>query len=370
MNSLLKNTGATAIAMAMTIGTAFAENITFNASVPPSEVIIHSLIKPYLDAVEVATDKKVTFQLFTAGQMFGALNTMSSIRDGAVKGGMVDAVYHRKQMPYSATFGDLIAFSPEPVAAVGASLETFFKNCPECLKEFKKNNLVALGGASTAPYTIMCSKELSSIGDLKGLRIRGSIDFHFALIKALGANGVNIPFGDITQSFERGNIDCLLGGPTWLQSFGITDLVKSRVSTVSFGTITLPALLTFQRSTWDGLSEDIQKVMLSNIAKYVANGTVEIIKDNDVAADKAHAAGMKEADFGESLVSLRENFLVSERSRLIKSGKERGAENVEAMLDSYLETYKTWEGLAKEINGDKDKFAEVLNKRIYNDLSL
>ncbi|GAC03765.1 TRAP transporter substrate-binding protein DctP [Paraglaciecola chathamensis] len=370
MYSLLKNIGVIAMTMTMTMTTAFAENITFNASVPPSEVVIHSLIKPYLEALEKATNKELTFQLFTAGQMFGALNTMSSIRDGAVKGGMVDAVYHRNQMPYSATFGDLIAFSPEPVAAVGASLETFFKNCPECLLEFKKNNLIALGGTSTAPYTIMCSKELSSLADLKGLRIRGSIDFHFSLIKALGANGVNIPFGDITQSFERGNIDCLLGGPTWLQSFGITDLVKSRVSTVSFGTITLPALVTFQRSTWDGLSEDIKKIMLSNIAKYIANGTIEIIKDNDSAASKAHNAGMQEVVFGEALVSLREKFLVTERLRLIKSGKERGAENVESMLDSYLETYKIWEELSKEINGDKDKFVEVLNKRIYNDLSL
>ena len=370
MNSHIKATGIAAFVAALGIGAACAEQISFNVWVPPSEVIVEEMFKPYFEAVETATDKEARFQLFTAGQMLGPLNTMQGVRDGAVKGGMIDASYYSNDLPYTATFGDLIAFSPDPIAGAGASLETFFKDCPDCLSEFEENNLVALGGTATAPYTIMCSKEIESLEDLKGLRVRGSIDYHFALINALGANGVNIPFGDIAQSFERGNVDCLLGGPTWMETFGITELIKSRLSSVSFGTISLPAMLSFQRSSWEGWSDDIRAALIENAPEYVASGTIKVMKSDEDAAAKAHDAGMVEVDLGESLETLRDAFLVSERARLIEAGKARGAENVEALLDAFLQNYAEWESLSQEINGDKDKFADALRERVYSDFPM
>ncbi|APZ50801.1 TRAP transporter substrate-binding protein DctP [Salipiger abyssi] len=370
MTLMTKTTGLCALASVLAAGSASAERISFNVWVPPSEVIVTALFEPYFEAVEQATDGEARFQLFTAGQMLGPLNTMQGVRDGAVSGGMIDASYYGNDLPYTATFSDLIAFAPDPVAGAGASLETFFHDCPECLAEMAENNLIALGGSATAPYTIMCAKEIGSLDDLKGLRIRGSIDFHFALINALGANGVNIPFGDIAQSFERGNVDCMLGGPTWMETFGITELIETRLSTVSFGTISLPAMMSFQRSAWEGWSEEIRSAMIAALPEYIANGTIAVMENDEKAAATAREAGMAEVDLGQSIVDLREAFLVSERARVIEAGKARGAEDVEALLDRFLANYAEWEALSEQIGGDRAAFADALRARVYDDLPM
>jgi TRAP-type C4-dicarboxylate transport system substrate-binding protein len=370
MRNTVSLIAATALTTASLSTAALAENINFNVWVPPSEIIVSDGFIPYFDAVTKETDGAVTVQLFTAGQMMGPLDTMPAVRDGAVQGGMVDAVYYSKDMNYAAMFGDLVAFSPNAVAAAGASAETFFQDCPECIEDFTENNMIALGGTSSAPYTVMCSTEITSLDDLKGLRVRGSIDYHFALIEALGANGVNVPFSEIAQSFERGNVDCLLGGPTWLRAFGITELIKSRLSTVSFGTINVPGQLAFQKSAWDSWSDEVHASMIKNAPIMIANATIEVLKDNDESAALAHEAGMKEIDLGADLEALRDSFLVSERVRLIAAGEARGAEHTERVLDAYLANYAIWEELTAEIGDDKEKFAEVLWERIYSKLDM
>lgn len=365
MISISKAAAATALFTMALAGSARAETITFNVWVPPSEVIVTDFYTPFFEAMEETAGANV--QLFTAGQMLGPLNTMQGVRDGAVKGGMIDANYYGGELPYTATLGDFIAFAPDPVAGVGAVLETYFHDCPECLSEFKANNLVALGGTATAPYTIMCSKEIESLDDLKGLRIRGSIDFHFALVNALGANGVNVPFGEIAQAFERGNVDCLLGGPTWLEAFGIMELTKSRLSTVSFGSITLPGMMTFERAAWDSWSEELRGAMLAAMPDYIASGTLAVLADDAASADKAHEAGVTEVDLGQDIADLRDSFLVTERARLIESGTARGAERTEELLDSFVETYAAWEVLSDEIGNDPKALAAALRERVYND---
>lgn len=364
MISMTKTAAGAALFTTALAGAAAAERIAFNVWVPPSEVIVSDFYTPFFEALEETGDTKV--QLFTAGQMLGPLNTMQGVRDGAVQGGMIDANYYGGELPYTATLGDFIAFAPDPVAGVGAVLETYFHHCPECLAEFEANNLIGLGGTATAPYTIMCSKEIESLDDLKGLRIRGSIDFHFAMVNALGANGVNVPFGEIAQAFERGNVDCLLGGPTWLEAFGIMELTKSRLSTVSFGSITLPGMMTFQRAAWDSWSEELRGAVLDAMPDYVASGTFAVLNDDAASAEKAHAAGVKEVDLGQAIVDLRDNFLVTERARLIESGTGRGAERTEDLLDGFVETYAEWEALSAEIGSDPDALAAALRARVYN----
>jgi TRAP-type C4-dicarboxylate transport system substrate-binding protein len=370
MKNNLTSLAVATLSMATLAGAAMAEKISFNVWVPPSEIIVKEGFIPLFKTVTEETDGKADFQLFTAGQMMGPLDTMPAVRDGAVQGGMVDAVYYGKEMNYTAMFGDLVAFSPDAVAAAGASAETFFLDCPECLEDFSENNMVTLGGTSSAPYTVMCSAEIKSLDDLKGLRIRGSIDYHFALIKALGANGVNVPFGEIAQSFERGNVDCLLGGPTWLRAFGITELIKSRLSTVSFGTINVPGQMAFQKTAWDSWDEEVRHSLIKNAPVMIANATIEVLKDNAMSTDMAHEAGMQEIDLGADLEALRDDFLVSERTRLIAAGQARGAENTERVLDTFLENYATWEALSVEIGDDKEKFAQILWDRIYSKLDM
>lgn len=347
---------------------ATAQSINFNVWVPPSEVFVREGLVPYFEAVEKDTGGKVDVTLFTAGQMMGPADTLPAIRDGALQGGFVLAAYNRNELKTSAIFDDIIVWAPDLVAASGAIHETFFQDCPECLEEFEANGLVPLGGNSTGPFNIMCRNEIGSADDLKGKSVRGAIDFHFALADKLEMTPVNVMFGEITQGFERGTLDCMFGGAAWITNLGLMDIIKTRVVEPSFGTYSTTSVLTFRKQDWEEWDADVREAFVRNAPRLVADSTIGAIEDNESSAKSAHEAGLRDIALGEELDEVRDQMLMSERERLIKAAEGRGVDNAGEILDAFLKRYAVWEGLSKDIGTDRAKFAEALWDRVYSKL--
>ena len=56
--------------------------------------------------------------------------------------------YTPKHLPASNSIFSSLVFGDDIVAAGGASTETALLDCPQCLKEYKKNKVVFIGGYS------------------------------------------------------------------------------------------------------------------------------------------------------------------------------------------------------------------------------
>lgn len=370
MRNILRKAIIGIVATVALAGTAAAQQINYNFWIPPGETVIKDGFKPFSKRVTEATDGKTTFQLFTAGQMMGPFDTLPAIRDGGIQGGFVLSGFYRKELKHSAIFDDTIAQSPDAVAAIGAVLETFNLNCPECQDEFKENNVIGLGGQATAPYSLMCTKKVESLEDVKGLRIRGSTDFHFALIEKLGANGVNVPFSEISQAFERGNVDCFFAGPTWVRAFGLLETIKYRISKPTFGVLGAPAMLTFQRSAFDSWDQNVKDAIVKYAANFSVDSSLATIADNATSEDQAIAAGMKNIDLSVEMAEFMKDFKASEAKRLISSAVKRGVDLAvaERLLEAYNKNYAIWEKLSADIGTDNAKFVAALNDRVYSKL--
>lgn len=70
------------------------------------------------------------------------------------------------------------------------------------------------------PQVIFCKPNVTSLADLKGLKVRVGDQSASAFVAQFGATGVPMPFGEVQQSLSRGVVDCAITGPSSANSAG------------------------------------------------------------------------------------------------------------------------------------------------------
>lgn len=73
-------------------------------------------------------------------------------------------------------------------------------------------NSHVLAIAPYPPQVVFCNAEIDGLEDLEGLKIRGSGRMTGKMLEALGAEGVNISFGEVAGALQRGVVDCAVTG--------------------------------------------------------------------------------------------------------------------------------------------------------------
>lgn len=73
-------------------------------------------------------------------------------------------------------------------------------------------NSQLLAIAPYPPQVVFCNKEIAGLDDLKGLKIRASGRMTAKFLEALGAEGVNVSFGEVPGALQKGVVDCAVTG--------------------------------------------------------------------------------------------------------------------------------------------------------------
>ncbi len=62
------------------------------------------------------------------------------------------------------------------------------------------------------PQVVFCNAEISNLDDLAGKKIRASGRMTAKFLEALGAEGVNVSFGEVPGALQKGTVDCAVTG--------------------------------------------------------------------------------------------------------------------------------------------------------------
>jgi TRAP-type C4-dicarboxylate transport system substrate-binding protein len=123
--------------------------------------------------------------------------------------------------------------------------------------EYKDVHLLTL--ASTGPTDIWTSKkQVRTIEDLKGLKIRVAGTMPTMMIKALGATPVFMHIRDVYEALERGTVDGVFVGRSPMMAFRFHEVVKYGIE-VSIFSQTYFYVMNLDR--WKSLPPDLQKIM-------------------------------------------------------------------------------------------------------------
>lgn len=145
-------------------------------------------------------------------------------------------------------------------------------------------NAKVLGIAPYPPQVVFCNAEIASLADLSGKKIRASGRLTGKLLEALGAEAVNVGFGEVPGALQRGVVDCAVTGAGSGYSAGWWE-VSTHLLPIPLGGWD-PVVTAMNMDKWDSLSPADQTLIQSQVTEQLeapAWATAQTALATDVA---------------------------------------------------------------------------------------
>jgi TRAP-type C4-dicarboxylate transport system substrate-binding protein len=145
-------------------------------------------------------------------------------------------------------------------------------------------NSHVLAIAPYPPQIVFCNAEVSGLDDMRGLKVRGSGRMTAKLLEALGAEGVNVDFGEVPGALQRGAIDCAVTGAGSGYNSGWWE-VSTHLVTLPLGGWD-PVVTAINLDRWNSLSPEMQDLIATSIKTEFEDPAWQVAQDglvNDIA---------------------------------------------------------------------------------------
>ncbi|MEZ5889122.1 MAG: TRAP transporter substrate-binding protein [Xanthobacteraceae bacterium] len=215
-------------------------------------------MQPWIDKIEKATKGRVKIELYPSQTISKGVDNWKAVRSGIVD---IAWCFHG-YWPDLTPLADVITLPALPFKKAEKGSEVLWKlyqKFPAVQKEFSDVKPLMLW--TSAPYILITTnKQVKTLDDLKGMKIRVTGGPPTEQIKALGAVPTLIPMPDAYQSLDKGVVDGM--GAPWeaIHGFRLYEVVKyytiMPLSAVYFS-------MSMNKKKWDSLPKDIQEAIMS-----------------------------------------------------------------------------------------------------------
>lgn len=303
--------------------------LKFQCQYPEKHYSVRNAIKPWFKEVENKSNGRLKLHFFTQRTIVKEEETFEAIKNGLLDMGSASTGRTPGKFPLMDIVTMPLLFPNSETASV--VLWELYKRYPELQKEFKGTKLMFLYTSAQVQINTR-KKPVKTLEDLKGLKLIGWIPPWLNLIKALGANPIQLPPMDTYLALQRGMADGVATPYAPLKSLKISEVVKYHTTAdlmvLSFFCAANPA-------KFDSLPQDIQKVLLDTTGDKMSR-TVGKSLDDAVAEDVKWMQGkgnqfytlppQEKARWAEKIKPLREGWL--------KKMESKGYSNIREMLDT------------------------------------
>ena len=243
---------------------AFAQEVTIRVHhFLSADAPMHKdVLMPWEKSVEDASGGRIDVQLYPSMQLGGKPPQLyDQARDGIVDVSWTLLGYTPNRFPISEVF-ELPFMSTTATATTNALQEFQAKYLGDELKDVHP----LLIHAPSAYKFHMASKEVASLDDLKGLKIRAPSRAMTDGLNALGATAVGMPVPEVAQSLSTGVIDGAVIPWEVVGSLRIEDVTKGHTELgVENGGIAGSVMaLVMNKAKYDSLPDDLKKVIDDN----------------------------------------------------------------------------------------------------------
>lgn len=190
---------------------------------------------------------------------------------------------------------------------------------PEVNEMVNEIGFTAMGGQSQGARDILTTKQVSNIGDMQDLVMRGPNAVYISMFESVGAAGITMDWNDIYTAMQNGTCDGCEGSPSSLHASSLEDNGKYLAITNHI----IACVYYFFNTDWfNGLPEDLQAV----IAECVDEAT-------------AYQEKIDDADQGAALEAMKANGVTVTEVTDIDAWKAACA----PMTEEYLSRGDNWQ---------------------------
>ena len=261
--TLIKTGVAAALAAAAV--SSFAEQtvtLKFHTFMAPQSDVWLRMHKPWMEKVEKESGGRIKFEAYPAMQLGG---TPVQLYD-QVKDGVVDVVWTLPsntagRFPRVEVF-ELPFMTNSAEAGARAAWDYLNKNA---LKEFPGTKILAVW-VHDEGYVHTRDRQVKTLADFKGLKMRAPTRQTNKLLAALGASPVGMPLPAIPDAISKGTIDGFLLPWEVMPSLKLQEMVKFHTETDPSRPALYSAVFVFamNQAKYDSLPADLKKVIDDN----------------------------------------------------------------------------------------------------------
>lgn len=213
---------------------------------------------PWVKQVEEATKGRVKLEVYPSQTLVKGIDMWRGVRSGIADIGWCVQSYWPDQTPLS----DVIGLPGLPISSAEKGSEALWKlyeKFPAIQKEYGDIKPLVLWTA-TPFFVLTAKKQVRTMDDFKGLKIRVVGGPSIAWAKSIGAVPTPMPMPDVYQSLERGVIDA--AGTPWEAVHGFRLFEVGQYYTI------LPLAVAYfslcaNKSKFDSLPADVREQIMS-----------------------------------------------------------------------------------------------------------
>lgn len=308
-----------------------ARNLRYAIGWPPGTLATEA-IETYAKTAEDASGGELKVKVFPLS-LLNFLESTSGVRDGIADMTTVLTPYFLAEFP-DTNFATELASLSEIVegdrnrmvfAFTGAIMEYVLFNCDACVDEFAAQNQIYTAGGATPPYLLQCTKPVTTIEDLKGVRIRAGGAFWSRWIEAMGATPVSISINETFEALNQGVIDCSASSASELTNFGFIDVVTDITMDVP-GSSFASGVTNINLDTWRSLDDAGRTALLHASAAVAAHMDWAYWSEARDNIGKAEARGIKFHNADPDLAAKSHAWIEDDVTALVDVYAERGVE--------------------------------------------
>lgn len=359
--------------MGLTGQPAAAQEVIYSSHTGPNYDDNAITLPKFFDRIEEATDGRRTASIVAGGVLASGGAALSGVKSGAFETTILVYAYTTSDLPVLSVIGDL--YSVDARVAAAAATETLLQDCPQCLDEMKKQNIVALNNVSSTPYNLLCTEgnRIQSLADMEGKKVR-AVGSYGQLAAALGAVPVNIAIQEVREALQRGQIDCAMNDPSQIEAIQL-DMVKY-VTEVPLGTFQSMSAVVTNRDFWMGLSDEEKQIWLDSSAELLADYENNFINRVKGVMERAKSgSGVEVVEPDQDLMDAVLEFRESQVPLIVQTATDRGVENAQGIADAFAANTEKWTKIVNDIGEGEwndaqwDQFAEAAKTEIFDDVS-
>ncbi len=211
---------------------------------------------PYLKRLEAATGNRVKFQVYWSQTLVKGPDIWNAVKTGVVDGGWCFHNYW-PGMTELANAISLPGLRFKDVEHASAVMYQIYQEFPSIQAEFKDVHVLSIWSLGFS-IALTRNKQIKTLEDMKGLKIRAPGQNLMDMMKLLGATPVAFPMPDAYLSLDKGVIDGMTTPWEAAVSFKLHEVSKYLVvAPFSFYNFTY----SMNKAKWDSLPKDIQDAL-------------------------------------------------------------------------------------------------------------
>ena len=227
--------------------------------------------------VEKASRGRLHIRLYWGGSLISSDQSIEEIRHDVADIGLITPIYTlggaHAQRDQTGFYGGVRTIDQQ-VAIYKCLAATF----PVLRDELKGLRVLAVQGGNL-PAILTRTKTVGRLGDLRGLRIRAPSEL-LPVLRALGADPVNMPMGDVYPALAKGVIDGVVAPADTLQSLHFGEVAPHfAMLYVSRGAYPARAM---NMDKWQSLPPDLRAILTRSEAVWE-----QALKQQLISAEKA-----------------------------------------------------------------------------------